>query len=310
MGSARIRGVSTRLITLLAALALCAGCASGGKSPDIAAEYYNLGNAYFEMAHYDKAIAYYTTALGFNPEHAGARINMALALIQQKKAPEAREILTKLLAEDEKNVTVMTALGWALHAEGKDEEALAQYDRIAELSPENYDALYNSALILWKLDRKKEALDRFKKLLAVSPDDNDALFSAGALLVALDDAAAAAEYLERYLQKKPEDKDALFLLAESRVGLKKFSQALAAYEKISVLDPKEARAWFGKARLLLTVIEDPDKGMSALKQSLELGFSDLGAVKTLLASENLQSRQEVEAVLKARSMLPQETEKK
>jgi tetratricopeptide (TPR) repeat protein len=287
-------------------LSISAGCASNTRSMDVAAEYYNIGNVYFELTQYEKAVTYYKTALGFNPNLAGARMNLALALIQLKRTAEAREILDTLLAEDDKNVTVMGALGWALHAEGKEPEALAQYDRIIELSPENYDAFYNSGLILWKLDRKTEALERFNKLLDIAPDDNDALFSAGALLVALGEAEPAVGYLERFLQKKPEDKDALFLLAEGRVELEKYSQALSTYEKISVLDPREARAWFGKARLLLTVIEDPDKGLSALKQALELGFRDAAAVKALLAASNLQSRSEVESALKARNMLPVE----
>ena len=292
-------------LSVLVVSAALAACASNTRTLDVAAEYYNLGNAYFELGEFEKAITYYAKALDFNPGLANASLNRALALIQLKKPAEALEILSKLLSGDEENVTVMTALGWALHAGGKDEEALAQYDRIIELSPENRDAVYNSGLIFWKLDRQTEALDRFKKLLIISPDDNDALFSVGALLLSLEDPKSASDYLERYLQKKPEDMDALFLLAECRVELEKYSQALSTYEKIVVLNPKEARAWFGKARLLLTVIEDPDKGLSALKQALELGFHDMGAVKTLLESAELQSRSEVEDALKARNMLPQ-----
>ncbi len=288
----------------IAALSI-ASCATA-RSADIAAEYYNLGNAYFEMAQFEKAVSYYGKALEFNPVLSGARLNMSLALVQLKRPGEAEEMLLKLLAEDPKNVTVMTALGWALHAGGKDEAALAQYDAVIRISPENRDAVYNSGLILWKLDRKSEALERFKKLLIISPEDDAALFNAGALLLSLGEDETASGYLERYLQKKPDDADALFLLAESRVGMKKYAQALSTYEKIIVLDAKEARAWFGKARLLLTVVEDPDKGLNALKQALELGFKDAEAVKVLLSEPSLQSRQEVEAVLKARNLLPKE----
>jgi tetratricopeptide (TPR) repeat protein len=292
------------VVFLSACLLALAGCVSDARSMDLAAEYHNLGNAYFEMGQYEKAVSYYRKAIGFNPTLSSARINLARALVQVKQPKEAQDILLALLAEDKLNVAVMTALGWAYHAEGKEDEALAQYDTIIGLSPENRDALYNSGLILWKLNRLSEALERFKKLLLISAEDNDALFSIGALLLSQDDAKAAAEYLERYLQKKPEDVEALFLLAESRVGMEKYSQALASYEKIVILDPKEARAWFGKARLLLTVIEDPDKGLSALKQALELGFHDMEAVRVLLSTANLQDRSEVEAALKARNMMP------
>ncbi len=70
------------------------------------------------------------------------------------------------------------------------------------------------------------------------------------------------------------------------------------------MNPKEPRAWFGQARLLLTVIEDPDKGIAALQKALELGFNDREAIKVLLASPGLQARDQVEAALKTRSLLP------
>jgi tetratricopeptide (TPR) repeat protein len=298
---AAISGVLCILVTLFALL----GCATIPRNRDIAVEYFNLGNAYSGLGQFDKAAQHYRDAIRMDPGVDKARYNLATALIQLKKTAEAEGILTDLLAKDPKNVTVMAMLGWALHADGKDADALLQYDAILKLSPENQDAWYNSALILWKLDRKEEALQRLTQLLALAPADGYALYGAGSLLLSFDQPEKALEYFDRYLQKKPDDVDVQLLLADCYERLEKYSQALDAYDRAGALDVKDSRAWFGKARLLLTVIEDPDKGLSALKQALELGFHDTEAVKVLLSSPLLQNRDQVEAALKTRGMLPQ-----
>jgi tetratricopeptide (TPR) repeat protein len=300
-----IRAGVTAFGALLAVTVVLAGCATATRNQDVAAEYYNVGNAYAGLGQFDKAALYYRDAVRLDPSNVQARYNLALALIRTQNTSEAREVLARLLSDDPQNVTVMAALGWALHIEGKDADSLAMYDKIIQLSPENQDALYNGALVLWKLDRKPEALERLQKLLTLAPDDADALYGAASLLLQLDEPQKALENLDRLLEKKPDQADAQLLRADCFERLEKYSQALDAYDKVVTLDAKEPRAWFGKARLLLTVIEDPDKGLSALKQALELGFHDMDAVKVLLDSSQLQKRSDVEAALKARNMLPQ-----
>lgn len=295
------------LVALPAALALASllgGCASDPRVREIAAEYYNIGNAFFELGQYEKAIDAYRSALRFDPSLVKGDYNLALTYARMKRLPEAEQLLKKLLADDPANVTVMSTLAWAYHLAGRDEEAVSQYDAVLAIAPENADAWYNSALILWKLEKKQEALERLRKLLAIAPEDAEGLFGAGSLLLSMDDAAGAEEYLGRFVQKKPDDIDARYLLADSLERQRKLSRVLEEYDRILERDAKQANAWFGKARLLLTVIEDPDSGLAALRKSLDLGFKDREAAALLLASPELLERQAVEAALKERDMLP------
>jgi tetratricopeptide (TPR) repeat protein len=292
------------LLAAFAALVLLGGCASDPRIREIAAEYYNIGNAFFELGRYEKAIDAYRSALRFDPRLAKADFNLALTFARMKMLPEAEQVLKKLLADDPANASLMVTLAWAYHLAGKDAEALSQYDAALAIAPENADAWYNSALILWKLERRQEALERFQRLLAVAPDDSEGLFGAGSLLLSMDDPAAAEEYLGRCVQKKPEDLDARYLLADSLERQRKLSRVLEEYDRILERDARQANAWFGKARLLLTAIEDPDNGMVALRKSLELGFRDGEAAGLLLASPGLLEREAVEAALKERGLPP------
>jgi tetratricopeptide (TPR) repeat protein len=169
------------------------------------------------------------------------------------------------------------------------------------------NALYNMGIILWKLKRPQEAMDKFTALLAKAPEDTDALYAAGSLLLSLDDAESSVEMLSRYLEKKPGDTDGWYLLGAGAERQKKYSRALEAYDKIIAIDPAQADAWFAEARLLLTVVEDPQRGLEALGRSLGAGFKDIKALKALLDSTALLERDRVEATLQDHGLMPDRT---
>ena len=289
---------------LLSVAALLGGCVTSAGGKVIASDYYNIANAFFDLGQYDKAVLYYQSALRVDPNLVKADYNLALTYVRMKRNDDAIAILKRLLANDQKNTTIMSALGWAYHQAGKDGEALTQYDILLALSPADQTALYNSGIILWKLDRKTEALDRFRKVLAIAPDDTDSLFAAGSILLSMDDPQGSADMLSRYMDKKPDDVDAWYLIAAGAERLHKYSRALEAYDKIIALDPKQGAAWFGETRLLLTVVEDPQKGLDTLGRALSAGYHDRDAIKALLASPQLLEKDKVEAALKEKDLLP------
>ncbi len=301
---ARVRGIRLAAAAASFGLALCS-CAGAPGGQGAAADYYNIGNAYVTLGQDQKAIDSYQNALRIDPGLVKADFNLALAYIRMKRASDAEAILTRLLRTDPQNTEILAALAWVYHAEGRDAEALAEYDAIIALSPADTDALYNSAILLWKLDRKPQALDRLRADLDRKPDDTDALFAAGAILLDQDDASGAFDMLSRYLEKKPDDADALYYSAEASERLQKYGRAIDTYDKIVAADASQARAWFGEARLLLTVVQDPDRGLTALSRALTAGFKDAEAIKTLLDTPALLDRDKVESALKDHGLLPE-----
>jgi tetratricopeptide (TPR) repeat protein len=149
-------------------------------------------------------------------------------------------------------------------------------------------------------------MEQLTALLDKAPDDTDALYAAGSLLLSLDDAAASGDMLSRYLEKKPADTEGWYLLAAGAERQKKYGQALTAYDKIIAIDAAQGDAWFGEARLQLTVVEDPQRGLDALGKALGAGFKDPKAVKALLDAPGLLQRDKVEAALKDRDLLPEQ----
>jgi len=295
------------LLLVFCALTL-GGCVTARRDRDVASEYYDLGNAYVELGKYDKAITEFQAALKIDPGFVKADYNLALAYAHAKRTNDAIAALKRLLAADHQNTQLLSALGWAYHLAGLEENALSQYSTVISLSPADLNALYNTGIILWKLKRPHEAMDKLNALLARAPDDTDALYAAGSLLLSLDDAAASGDMMSRYLEKKPGDTQGWYLLAAGAERQKKYARALEAYDKIIAIDPAQGDAWFGETRLLLTVVEDPQKGLDALEKALGAGFKDTKAVKALLDSTGLLERDKVEAALKDHGLLPDQAQ--
>ena len=111
--------------------------------------------------------------------------------------------------------------------------------------------------------------------------------------------------ISRYLEKKPDDVEGWYMAAAGAERLQKYSRELEAFDRIIALDAKQADAWFGETRLLLTVIEDPQRGLDALSKALVAGFKDPAAIKALLASPALLERDKVESALKDRKLMPE-----
>ena len=302
-----MRRVPPAVLLLVFAALVLSGCVTSRRDRDVASEYYDLGNAYVELGKYDKAITEFQAALKIDPGFVKADYNLALAYAHAKRPDDAMAILKRLLTADPQNTQLHSALGWAYHLAGRDEDALSQYTTVIGLYPADLNALYNSGIILWKLKRPHEAMDQFTALLARAPDDTDALYAAGSLLLSLDDPAASGDMLSRYLQKKAGDTEGWYLLAAGAERQKKYARALEAYDKILAIDSAQGDAWFGEARLLLTVVEDPQRGLDALGKALGAGFKDQAAVKALLDSPGLLERDKVEAALKDHGLLPEKS---
>ena len=284
---------------------LTAGCLSSSISSDLAVEYYNIGYAQYEMGQHAAAVRMFREAIRLDPALMKARFNLALALIKQGSYSEADPVLEQLLEQDPRNTSVLEVLYYSYHIQGEDDRALAVIGDLLEIAPENSDARYNRALILWKLDRKEEAQAEFRRLLEESPDDLEAVYNLGTILVELGRSEEAASYLEEYLQTRPDDVQANLSLARAYAALKEYYRALDAYAIVIALEAKSQEAWFEKAQILLTKVEDPEKGLEALRQALDLGFRDTELSSQLLAFPDLIDRENVEELLGKRGLLPE-----
>jgi tetratricopeptide (TPR) repeat protein len=131
------------------------------------------------------AIEDYRRALAANPNHARAQLGLAQALYERGDLAEAITEFEKAYRLDEASVrdgliTARLALGRALEKEGRDEEAIAQYERLLALAPKD-EEVQGRLLDIWRQRAEtrladghfKEALAAYQRALALRPGDEE-----------------------------------------------------------------------------------------------------------------------------------------
>jgi len=287
---------------------ILSGCTSTIRGSELSLEYYNLGNAYYDLADYDKSILYYQKAISIDSDNRKAHFNLAMAYIADGRAVEAQAVLEELLVQDPKNQNLLEALAFSYHAQGQTLRAIEIYRQILEATPANNKVRYNLGMLLWKVEQKEGALEVFSAIVRDDPEDLEALYNRGELLLELGSIEKAVEVFEAYLQSRPDGADAYMHLADAYRIQERYDRALDAYAQALIYDEKRAEAWFFSAVIQLTKIEDPDRGLTALSEALEGGFKNQEAIAALLADPALLERDRVETLLQKNGLLPPQVE--
>ncbi len=289
------------LLLLLFSFSL-SGCVSATSREELAREYYNLGNAYFEIGEFKKAIGYYEKAYNYDSSLKSTSYNLALSYIKTNDLEAAIGTLKNLLEGDPENLKVLEALAYAYHLDGNDESAVTILDRILEISPENTDALNNKGIILWDSKDYAGAEENFRKILKYDPEDTDTKFNLGKLLIEAGQIEEGLSFLEDYAQARPDDWEVFMLLGHTYEKLEMYEKSLEAFNLATSIKKDTAEAWFESAKILLTKVEDPDKGLVHLKEALNLGFKDLDKLRGLLKSEDLMEKDKVKELLEEKGI--------
>ncbi|MBN1798025.1 MAG: tetratricopeptide repeat protein [Spirochaetales bacterium] len=282
---------------------LC-GCETVVTGKELAQEYYNLGNAYYDIEKYEDAVFFYNKAIELDNTLFSAQFNLAFSYVKLGDSEKAITILNVILEKDPHNVDTLKLLGYACHMLGDEEQALVAYDNILAIAPEHKDALNNKAVIYWKLKKYEEAEAAFRMLLKTNPADFEALYNLGDLLFEMKKYEDAAFFIEQCIEAKPEDTKAYLKLASVYMALEKYYKVLDAYEGALAVDKKLKEAWFFKAALLLTKVQDPDKGLTYLAQALELGYNDKNEIRKLLSDPALLEKDDVYKLFREKGFEP------
>lgn len=177
-------------------------CQSVETSSLLAKEYYNLGNAYFEMKKYAEAARAYKTAMEFQPTLQIAAMNLIRCLAEQGDAAGALGLLKKL---EEKN-------------------------------PGNLNLLKTEAYLLYLKEDKKESWALWKDLAARLPGDADTQYNAAIAAQDQKETEKAQGYLETYKKLDGKNAAAYLLAGDLHKGNKQWREAETDYRKAAELD--------------------------------------------------------------------------
>ncbi|WP_323781192.1 tetratricopeptide repeat-containing sulfotransferase family protein [Thalassovita sp.] len=127
--------------------------------------------------------------------------------------PAAESTLNNLLADYPRLARAHNLLGAVLFSLGREDEALAAYQKALDIDPNSPDTLTNMALIQARANEMEKALDYVEKALALNPNHYLSLQRYGNLLNESGQTEKAIETFHKLLEIEPHSHDALLELA-------------------------------------------------------------------------------------------------
>jgi len=160
----------------------------------------------------DDILATSAKALALDSDLAEPHASRGLALSLEKRYDEATAEFEQAIALDAHSVEGHYFYGRACFTQGKLERAAALFERVAEIKPDDYQALCLLIQIYRSLDRDADArsaarrgVERAERDLTLHPDNPRSAYLGAAALVALGENDRAREWLSRALAIDPHD---------------------------------------------------------------------------------------------------------
>lgn len=210
-----------------------------------------LGDVYYSLKDYPKAIIYYTRALNIEPENLSIKISLAQSYLNDNDLDTSQKLFKEIIAKDPKNATVLGALGRIQALKKHNYEAEAYYQQALEKDPNHFTTLFYLGDLRNKQKRYIEAEAIFKKLLSRDPKATWVQSSYQAAIVGpvLEEAKLleqsqnypqAIKIYQNQLKITPEAIELYLSLGRLYLQLKQYQDAIHVLEQGLQIYPEEA----------------------------------------------------------------------
>ncbi len=283
MRDVRMSGrAGAKWIAVAAVLLIFGSCVSRVSYRELAQEYYNLGNAFFDIGDFERSYEYYTRALELDDSLPATGYNLARLHVQRGEYKEAEEVIARLIMNDPENSLYRETAAYIRFRAGFIDDARERYRALIDEFPGRSRLYYNLAVLEMGEERPAAAYRILNDGFPFARDDLDYLWLMAEAAYRGENHDEVERLLDRYRTTAQDDETALIQLAERYAD---WGYGLAALDVIGHLsDDARGRSdlAFLEAGLLLTGTTDFDRGIRRLRDALEGGFEDHDRLLSLL----------------------------
>ena len=156
-----------------------------------------------------------------------------------------------MVAETQIRAGTHINLGNAFIAEGRIQDAIAEYEQALQLKPDDPDAPFNLATALLRTGRFKDAIEYYEQALRIHPNDAPAHCNLGVALVKLGQPGQAIGHFEQALRIDPGYAEAHVILGSVLFDQGRAPEAIGHWERALQINPSFAEARYNLANALL-----------------------------------------------------------
>src|SRR5258708_5476616 len=149
-----------------------------------------------------EAVDSFTHALEIKPDLLIARINLSIARYYLPDTDGAKLEAEKALARDSNAPQPHYILGLIARAQNRFDEAIAEFQRVLKIDPDDVGANINVGQILAQRKKSTEAIAAFRKAISAEPYNETALYNLGLLFTRTGHRAEGQGLLQKFQQLK------------------------------------------------------------------------------------------------------------
>ena len=152
---------------------------AGIKTRNIYAEYYILGDSYFNLEEYRKAAEYYELAMRKKDQYWAAFYKLAKCYVFTSDWNNALPMYKKILERDPENASLKASLAYIYSMQGDFKNSVKIYEGLIEEQPKNQEYLENYLAVLLADEKKFEKknaekfIETFESLKTEYPENKN-----------------------------------------------------------------------------------------------------------------------------------------
>lgn len=136
-------------------------------------EYMNIGDTYYSLEKYDKALEYYKLSMQSSDLYWASYYKTAKVYAIQANWNAALPMYRRLLRREKDNDTIKASIAYIFAMTGKLEKAKKAYKELVYLQPDNQEYLENLIAVLFAKEENNEAKGYLSLLVEKFPDSEN-----------------------------------------------------------------------------------------------------------------------------------------
>lgn len=255
-----------------ALLVVLSGCASDVSPRQLAEEYFNLGNAYYQLGDYGRSFEYYSRAVAISDDIPPVGYNLARLHEQRGEYTRAAEVLEGLLEDDPQNGLYRETYAFVLYRGGREEDARALYDELVREYPARIRIRFNLGTLELAADRPYRAFSVLRDGVAYAEEDSEYRWILAEAAQRSGDEGYAQAELEVYRALSADDPEGLAALAKRQAEWGYVLAAIEVLEEIPETVSADPDLLFLVGSLYLRETEEFDRGAEAVVDAVRGGY--------------------------------------
>ena len=212
-------------------------------------------SARIQASYWRNSESLWSEALSHTTDNVVAELNFGEALDSLGRTSEAIAGFERVLQIDPNQPMIHSSLGAILLRIGQPEAALAHLQKSVEIQP-NQPSLHSSlGVALLQLGRLDEAVTHLQKALEFQPDSVNARANLGLAFLQMGRLDEAVTHLQRALEIDPNHADAHYNLGNTFLQMGRIQEALAHYKTALEINPDDIDVLNNMAWVLATAPE-------------------------------------------------------